>query len=265
MKLNKKVVIYGIISLVVFLIIIFGTTYAFFNYTKTGANNTLHTGTIKFNHTSDTLIDVSNDFPQYADMTNAEEVALKSTHTGTLSVTGHTTYANGIRYRIYVLRGDDILNKQRLVDSSIKFQLEPSFTSGSNGFTVLTNNYSTPTNLVFDNDGKALISTGLVRNTSQLTTVNYNFYMWIDADTTHISSTMKRATLAEGNPSVADTTSGNTTASRYMRNDGVLVNNITIFPAPIDKAGKIIYTTNEFANGYYNIKFLVEAEENDGV
>ena len=207
---------------------------------------------------------MSNDFPQYANMASAEEVAVKSTHTGTLSITGHTTFPNGITYRIYVLRGDAVANKQRLVDSSIKFQLVPDFTSGSNGFTVVSNSYSTPTNLVFDNEGKALISTGLIRNTSQSTTVDYNFYMWIDADTTHISSTMKRATLAEGNPSIADTSSGNTTASRYMKNDGVLVNNITIFPAPNDKAGKIIYTTNEFSNGYYNIKFLVEAEDANG-
>ena len=257
---NKKR-LYIIIALVVGVILIGGITYAFFNYSKTSVANSMSSSTIEFDFTDDTLLDVSNDFPQYADLTNEEMVTMKSNHTGSLTVTGHNTLANGIKYSIYVIHGDDITGKQRLADSSIKFQLEPDFTSGENGFTVLTNNYSSPTNLVFDNDGKALISTGLVKDTTELTEVNYNFYMWLDASSMHISSTMKRATLPEGNPSLADTTSGNVTSSRYLKNDGVLVNDVTLFPASSNEDGKIIYTTNEFSNGYYNIKFLVEAEE----
>ena len=257
---NKKR-LYIIMALVVGVILIGGITYAFFNYSKTSVANSMSSSTIEFDFTDDTLLDVSNDFPQYADLTNEEMVAMKSNHTGSLTVTGHNTLANGVKYSIYVIHGDDITGKQRLADSSIKFQLEPDFTSGENGFTVLTNNYSSPTNLVFDNDGKALISTGLVKDTTELTTVAYNFYMWLDASSMHISSTMKRATLPEGNPSLADTTSGNVTSSRYLKNDGVLVNDVKLFPASSNEDGKIIYTTNEFSNGYYNIKLLVEAEE----
>ena len=263
MIFNRKAIIRSFLLIIAFILLIFGTTYAFFNYTRTGAMNNLSVGTVKFSHTTDTLIDVSNDFPQDIDMNNEELVTMKSSHDGVLSITAHNTLTDGVRYRIYVLHDDAIPNKQRLADSSIKFQLEPDFTSGTNGFTVLTNYYENPTNLSFDNEGKALISTGLVKNTSQLTTVDYNFYMWIDASTTHISSTMKRATLAEGNPSLADTSSGNTTAARYMKNDGTLTT-VTLFPASQEQSGKIIYTTNEFSNGYYNIKFLVEAEAADG-
>ena len=259
--LNYKKMSLIIVGSIMLVIGIVGVTYAFFNYTRTGSNNSVTTGLIEFDFTDDTLMDITNDFPEYPDMTNSELVSLKSTHTGSLNITGHNTLSNGVRYSIYLVHGDDITGKQRLDDSSIKFQLEPMFTSGTNGFTVLSNNYATPTNLVFSGD-KALISTGLVKDTTQTTTVDYNFYMWIDAGTTLISSTTKRLVLPEGNPSLADTTSGKTTASRYMKDDGVLTTE-TLFPAKSGDTGKIIYTTNEFSNGYYNIRFLVEAEEVD--
>ena len=258
---NKRAIILTIVFSTLLMATLVSATFAFFNYTRTGGSNTLSTGLIDFSFTDDTLMDLSNEFPQDVDMTNQEEVAMKSTHTGSLNISGHNTLTDGVRYSIYVVHGDDISGKQRLADSSIKFQLEPDFNSGTNGFTVLTNDYVTPTNLSFTN-GKALISTGLVKDTTELTTVSYNFYMWIDAGTTHISSTTKRATLAEGNPSLADTTTGNTTADRYMKNDGVLTT-VTLYPARSSEAGKIIYTTNEFSNGYYNIKFMVVADENE--
>ena len=261
MSINKKNILRGSIFVLLFIITIFGVTYAFYNYTKTGLANTLSSSTIEFDYTNDTVLDISNDFPQDVDLSNQELVAMKSNHTGSLTLEGHNTLANGMKYSIYVVHGDAISGKQRLDDSSIKFQLVPDFTSGSNGFTVTSNNYANPTNLVFDNEGKALISTGLVKDTTELTSVDYNFYMWLDSGAMHVSSTMKRATLPEGNPSLADTTSGNTTSSRYLKNDGTLTNNVTLFPASSNEAGKIIYTTNEFSNGYYNIKFLVVAEE----
>lgn len=260
MQLNKKLIIKGLAFVLLFIVVIFGTTYAIFNFTKTGTANTFSTSTVDFDFSEDTLMDVSNDFPQDADLSNDELIAVKSTHAGTLSVSGHNTLTNGVKYSIYVIHGDDITGKQRLNDSSIMFQFTSDFTSGANGFTVLTNDYATPSNLIFDNDGKALISTGLVKNTSELTTVNYNFYMWMDSGTMHVSSTTKRATLGEGNPSLADTTSGNVTAVRYMKNDNTVPSNVTLFPATSEQEGKIIYTTYEFSNGYYNIKFLVEAE-----
>ncbi len=258
MTFAKKNIIM-MLAIILFIAIIVGGTYAFFNYTRTGGDNNMGTGTIQFEFTDDTLMDVSNDFPEYPDMTNQELVAVKSIHNGALNISGHNTLPEGVTYSIYLVRGDDIAGKQRLADSSMKFQLEPTFTSGENGFTILTNDYNDPTNLTFTNN-KALISTGLIKDTTELTTVSFNFYMWIDADKTFISSTTKRLVLPEGNPSLADTTSGNTTASRYMRNNGVLTTE-TLFPAKSSETGKIIYTTNEFSNGYYNIKFLVEANE----
>lgn len=252
---KQMYIVVGIFALILFL---GGITYAFFNYTRVGSANSISTSTIIFNTSNDLLIDVSNDFPQ-DDLEGQALADMKANHMGTLSVSGHNTLANGVIYHVYVVRGDDITSKQRLKDENILFQFTPNFTSGQNGFTIMSNSYSSPTSLTFDNTGKALISTGLVKNTSSLTTVSYNYYMWIDSANILVSSTSKRATLAEGNPSLADTTSGTTTAGRYMTNSSTLTT-ITLYPAKSEHSGKTVYTTNEFSNGFYNIKILVEAE-----
>ena len=257
---NKKRNLVIIASLVLVVGLLAGT-YAFFNYTKTGSSSSLSTSLVDFTFTDGNLIDVSNEFPLDENLNLEDLTAAQNAHNGSLSITGHTTLAKGVDYKIYVVHGDDINNKIRLNDSNIKFQLEPDFTSGQNGFTVKSNDYSDPTNLVFDNEGKALISTGLIKGTTQQTTVNYNYHFWIDGGSINISSTTKRETLAEGNPSLADSTTGNTTATRYMRNDNTEASTVTLFPAETNQVGKTIYTTYEFSNGYYNLKILVEAIE----
>ena len=227
---NKKRNLVIIASLVLVVGLLAGT-YAIFNYTKTGDSNSFSTSLVDFTFTDGNLIDVSNEFPLDENLNLEDLTAAQNAHNGSLSITGHTSLANGIDYKIYVVHGDDINNKVRLNDSNIKFQLEPDFTSGQNGFTVKSNDYSDPTNLVFDNEGKALISTGLIKGTTQQTTVNYNYHFWIDGGSINISSTTKRETLAEGNPSLADSTTGNTTATRYMRNDNTEASTVTLFPA----------------------------------
>lgn len=260
MNNKKRIIIYGI-SVLTLIAVVLGTTYAIFNYTRISGQSSLSTGHVKFSTTGELLIDMKKDFPQDADLSGTNLTNMKNSHKGELTIQSHTTLTNGITYRIYAVRGDDIEGKLRLNDENIKFQLTPNFTSGTNGFTVKTNDYAEPNNLVFDNEGKALLSTGIVKDTTQLTAVTYNYYMWIDGGNTLISSTTKRATLPEGNPSLADTTAGNTVADRYMKNDSTLTEEVTIFPARQEDTGKTVYTTSEFSNGYYNIKILVEAED----
>lgn len=225
-------------------------SYSFFNYTRTGENNTIKTGNIEFEfNDNNPSINIGNAFP-------VDDSEVDNTYEGSFTITAHTSLPDGIRYRVYAIYGDDVTSKTRLLDNVITFQ----FTSATDGdgFTTSTNSYSTAGSLVFEN-GKALISTGLVKNTSDLTTKTYNYKLWIDSSKILISSTTKRATNAEGNPSLADTTTGNVTASRYIKNDSNLVET-TLFPAFSEHAGKIVYTTNEFKNSYYSIKIVVEAE-----
>ena len=91
---NKKqsLIVIGVFTLVLML----GTvTYAFFNYTRTGTENTIRVGRIAFNSSQAGNINLTNAFPitsteAETDTTNAKSVAI--------TVTGDTDYTNGVEY-----------------------------------------------------------------------------------------------------------------------------------------------------------------------
>ena len=73
------------------------TTYAFFNYIRTGAANAIKTGRISFTSTQDGNIILTNSFPitsqeAETDTTNAKSVAI--------TVTGDTDYTSGVEYLV---------------------------------------------------------------------------------------------------------------------------------------------------------------------
>ena len=253
--INKKkdIELRLLVDIVVFIImlVILGSTYAFFNYTRTGGTNTVQTGNISFSYNDGNAITLGNVFPA-----TGEDVG--NVISKTFTITAHTTLAAGIRYNVYVIYGDAVSGKSRFLDNVMTFQYIPP--ANGNGFTTTLNNYSTPASLTFTN-GKALIASGLVQNTVDSTTKTFTIKTWIDSSKINISSTTKRATLAEGNPSLADATSGTTTAGRYMDN-GDTLETITLYPAVSSQQGKIIYTTKEFANSFYSYKIVVEAQNN---
>lgn len=245
---NYTWLILGIIFLIIFLL---GSTYAFFSYVRSGLTNTLQTGTISFDFVETSNINLTNQFP-------IAETDIDSSNMVTFTITAHTTLTAGIRYNVYAVYGDAVANKTRLPDSAVLMKFTPA--ANGNGFATTVNNYATATTPTFTN-GKCLISSGTIQNTSSSATKSYSLALWIDEDAINVSSTTKRATNAEGNPSVADGTSGTTTASRYMKNSNTL-STVTLYPAQSNQIGKIIYTTNEFSNRYYSIKVMVEAVDN---
>ena len=249
-KNNKKEIALVIVGILVIISLTIGITYSFFNYTRTGGNNVIETGIINFDYQGITSLQLTNQFP-------IGESGLTDNHKLTFSISGHNTLANGVTFNIYAVPGDVDNEKTRLTDNIIKMKfIAP---SNGDGFSITTNNYATATTPTYT-DGKALIATGLIKNTSELTTKNYSLYMWVDENLAFVSSTTKRAINAEGNPSMADATSGTITATRYMKNNNT-ARTVTLFPANADSTGKIIYTTNEYSNAYYSIKLLIEANE----
>ena len=95
---KQMFLVIGIFTLV---LLVGGTTYAFFNYTRTGPANTLNTGRIYFSteQTNQNTITLNNIFP----MTKEQALADTSTN-GTLVVTftGDTTYSEGIEYLLTI-------------------------------------------------------------------------------------------------------------------------------------------------------------------
>lgn len=247
---RKTKLVATIVIALVCVMIIGVTSYAFFNYTKIGENNVISTSAVDFEFMdNNSNINIGNAFP-------TDIAELDVSHEATFNIASRTTISNGIRYRVYATYGDDEAEKTRLLDNVMSVEFIPP--SDGDGFTTMINNYKTPKSLSFVN-GKALISTGLVENVSDLITKTYTVRMWVDSNKTYVSSTTKRATNAEGNPSLADSTVGNVIAARYIRNDSNLVEAV-LYPADSEQDGKIIYTTNEFKNSYYSIKIMVEAQ-----
>ena len=80
-----------------------GVTFTFFNYTRTGSENVLAVGRIYFTSSQGTSINLTNVFPikstELANNPNASSV--------TLTITGDTTYDEGIEYQITAV---DVVN-----------------------------------------------------------------------------------------------------------------------------------------------------------
>ena len=208
------------------------------------------TGLIYFDYQDGNVLNVSNQFP-------LTENEIGSNNKLTFSISGHNTLTNGVEFKIYAIPGDAETGRTRLLDNTMKMKFIPP--ANGDGISITTNNYSTATSPSYTN-GEILIATGLIKDTTLLTTKTYEIDLWLDSNLAFVSSTTKRTTLAEGNPSMAVSTSGNVTADRYMKNSNQLTT-VTVFPAKPEAQNKIIYTTNEFANSYYSIKLRIEANE----
>ena len=109
MESRKYVTILGFVG---FVLILTGVTYAFFNYTRTGASNALRVGDITFNSTESTL-SLENAFPisREAALTNHDNVSSLS-----VNVNGSTSYNLGVEYLVSI---DDSANSLMVNGQSI--------------------------------------------------------------------------------------------------------------------------------------------------
>ena len=94
---NKKQM-YIVIGAFLVVLLLVSTTYAFFNYTRTGSANVIKTGRISFNSEQGTAINLTNMFP--IDVTSGIPNDNTKVGTVTLNVTGDTTYDEGIEYLV---------------------------------------------------------------------------------------------------------------------------------------------------------------------
>lgn len=251
MQSDVENLVLSIIFVLLIIIASIASTYAFFQFTRTGSNNLMEPSFINFDFVDNNQnLIIGNATPiDLSDIDNDYEVSF--------DIVAHTNISKGIEYKIYAVYGDDEPNKTRLLDDVISIQfISP---EDSDGFTTTVNNYETGKSPEFVS-GKALLSTGLVKNTANLTTKTYKVRMWIDSNKIIISSTTKRLSNEEGNPSLADITEGRISVDRYIRNDGNLIS-ATLYPAKSEEKDKFVYTTNEYKNSYYSIKIVVEAND----
>ena len=173
---KKKTVLIVIVFLLMIMLI--GVTYAYFMYTRTGTNiNQIVMGEVYLNYTNgDDKIDLINVFPE----TN-EEARLKDNNAIEFTIEGtNTTTDKDIYYEIKLVYGDDIKERERLIDSDIKFDLIE--TTGGERKTILNG-------ASFENVDDITIYTDKInRNTLTKETRTYELRMWI-SDEVLISDT----------------------------------------------------------------------------
>ena len=102
-KKNKKHTLIALLLAVGLISVTVGVTFSFFNYTRTGGANVLAVGRIYFNSTQGTSINLTNVFPvKSTELENNANVG-----SVTLTITGDTTYTQGIEYQI---SADNVIN-----------------------------------------------------------------------------------------------------------------------------------------------------------
>ena len=101
--MRKKNTIVTLLLVLGLLSITIGVSVAFFNYTRTGSENVLAVGRIYFNSSQGTAINLTNVFPvKSTELENNSNVS-----SVTLTITGDTTYDEGLEY---LVSADQVVN-----------------------------------------------------------------------------------------------------------------------------------------------------------
>ena len=93
---QSKQVLLSVIGVAILVVAVVGVSFAFFNYTRTGAANSVSTGTIYFRHQeSAQRINITNFFP-----TDEAGRTENNSASVTITIEGGTTYDRGLDYTV---------------------------------------------------------------------------------------------------------------------------------------------------------------------
>ena len=138
---NKKIM-YSIIGIALLLILVVGVTYSFFNYTRTGDENTITVGRMVFRTSETSTISLTNLFP--IDPTETG-IMNDDTKVGTVTITieGDTDYNNGLEYLVSIINANVYTNQGNLVPVSLDVTINNLGTESSTYFTARNNKNAT--------------------------------------------------------------------------------------------------------------------------
>ncbi len=226
---NKKQMLL-VITIFTLLLTIGSVTYAFFNYTRTGAANTLKVGRIAFNSTQ-TNIELENVFP-----TSSTNLNSSNSDNATITIIGDITYTGGIEYKVTLEDVNNTINGKE-VPISIRATANNLGTADSNYYT----NRENKTKIYkLNSEGEAYngkyIAVGYIPEGSTGVNGSINITAFIDTNKVAIS----------------DTYNGNETDLMGTTNDWVM--------------GREVFTTTEWNNfASTPLSFKVRVEANEGI
>ena len=167
---SKKQMLLSVLGVMLLVVMVVGVSFAFFNYTRTGAqDNVIQTGTLTFAFADKNFINLTDQFP----MKTSD--GLKLTGTGNVcefSVTGNVPAGTNVNYTVYAIDGAAVGTKTRFKDSEVFVAL----TATGTGFTPASGVTSgTP----FSSLSNDVLGTGTITGGASQT-VNFTARMWID-------------------------------------------------------------------------------------
>lgn len=229
-----------IISSLGLMLLMVGVTYSFFNYTKTGSENTLGTGRIYFNTTEGTALNITNAFPMTS--TEASTATLDSV---TVGIVGDTNYNDGEEYQITLVDVNNTINGKEIpINYIATYTAASGGTVGSSSDTYWTARNSKDASIY------TLESSGEVSEGKQVL-VGY-----IDNGSTGISGTLSiKAYIDADRIAISDTYNGpNSTPNDSNGTTSSWVN------------GRTVFTTTEWNSLTSNpVSFKIKTESNEGL
>ncbi len=135
---NKKQM-FIVIAVFTLILLLGTTTYAFFNYTRTGANNIIKVGRISFTTNQNKTISLTNLFP--IDPTE-EGIMDDNTKVGTLeiTITGDTDYADGIEYLVSSVDSNIYTNEGQALPISLDVTVSSGLGTNNDNYFLARNN-----------------------------------------------------------------------------------------------------------------------------
>ncbi len=203
---SSKQILLSVIGVAILVVAVVGVSFAFFNYTRTGAPNTVSTGTITFN-TTNSEINITNVFPiaKTAVATDTTNVG-----TGAVTISGYTNYNKGIDFTVTaesVSNNIGTANGKLPISVSVTPNSLSSVTAyGSNSGTMTVNSYEDGATIT---SGSVLASGRIPANTNVNGSLTIKAY--IDAAGVAISDTYYGNTTATPAPTGPNDQFGTTT------------------------------------------------------
>ena len=234
-----------VIAIFTLMIFVGGTTYAFFNYTRTGGANTVRVGRIYFNHTQDGRINLTNAFPiTVTKDANGHITNETGFDTVEINIEGDTDYIDGVEYLVSSTNTNITTSNGKLVPISLDITATNLGTENTNYF-------------IAREDKNATIYKKLVGDTlvgDQMLLVGY-----IKPNTT--------SGTAEG------IQNGKLTIKAYLDKNKILISDTydgtesDNMGTPNSMAqGKIVLTTTEWnALSTSGVSFQIKVEANEGI
>ncbi len=127
---SSKQILLSVIGVAILVVAVVGVSFAFFNYTRTGAQNTVSTGKIKFVSSQTEAINLQNLFPitseQYATQSASGYTGTKDFGEITVTIKGETTYSSGLDFRVTAV---DVQNQTTANNSTITLPINVDVTA----------------------------------------------------------------------------------------------------------------------------------------